>query len=75
MNSEKLIMHKESQNKTDSREGVCKLFYQRYYDLLRQRKVVKVGLKNIITPYYQITEVFKSAPFIRQHAESKDDRK
>ena len=24
------------------------------FDLLRQLKVVKVGVKNIITPYYQI---------------------
>ena len=37
---------------TGSREGVCKLFYQSYYDVLRQRKVVKVGLKNVIAPYY-----------------------
>ena len=43
-------------------------------DLLRQRKVIKVGLKDI-TSYYQITEVFKSVLSIRQHAGSKDDRK
>ena len=59
MNSEKL-MDEENKNKTDGQEGVCKLFYQHCYDLLRQWKVVKVGLKNIITSYYQITEVFKS---------------
>ena len=40
-------------------------------DLLRQRKVVKVGLKNIIS-YYQITEVFKLVLSIRQHAGSKN---
>ena len=68
MNSEKLIMDEENKNKTDSREGVCKLFYQRYHDLLRPWKVVKVDLKNIITSYYQITEVFKSVLSIRQHA-------
>ena len=73
MNLEKLIMDKENQNKTNTREGVCNLFYQHYYDLLRQRKVVKVGLENIITSYYQITEV--SVFSIRQHAGSKDDRK
>ena len=43
-------------------------------DLLRQTKVVKVGLKNITT-YYQITEAFKSVLSIRQHAGTKDDRK
>ena len=43
-------------------------------DLLRQRKVVKLGLKNV-TSYYQITEVFKSVLSIRQHAGIKDDRK
>ena len=58
MNSEKLTMDEE--NKTDSREKVCKLSYQHYYDLLRQWKVKKMSLKNIITSYYQITEVFKS---------------
>ena len=42
-------MDKENQNKTDSREVECKLFYQQYYDLLRQWTVVKVGLENIIT--------------------------
>ena len=68
-------MYKENQNKTNSREGACKLFYQHYYDLLRQWKVVKVGLENIITFYYQIAEVFKSVHSIRQHAGSKDDRK
>ena len=73
MNLEKLIMDKENQNKTNTREGVCNLFYQHYYDLLRQRKVVKVGLENIITSYYQITEV--SVFSIRQQAGSKDDRK
>ena len=36
MNSEKLIIDEENQNKTDSREGVCKLCYQHYYDFLRQ---------------------------------------
>ena len=75
MNSEKLIMNKKSQNKTDSRERVCKLFYQDYYDLLRQRKMVKVGLKNIITSYYQTTEVFKLVLITRQHTDGKDDRK
>ena len=49
-------------------------FYQHYY-LLRQAKVVKVDLKNIITSYYQITEIFKSMLSIRQHTGSKDDRK
>ena len=43
-------------------------------DLLRQRKVIKVDLKNI-TSYCQITEVFKSVLSIRQEAGSKDDRK
>ena len=79
MNSEKLIMDKERQNKTDRREGGCKLFYQYYYDLLIVVKVVvnsgKSGLKNIITTYCQIREVFKSVLIIQQHAESKDDRK
>ena len=46
MNSEKLIMDEENRNKTDGREGVCKLFYQHYYDLLRHWKVVKVGQNN-----------------------------
>ena len=32
MNIEKLTMDEE--NKTDSREKVCKLSYQHYYDLL-----------------------------------------
>ena len=36
VNSEKLIMDEENQNKTDSREGVCKLFYQHCCDLLRE---------------------------------------
>ena len=70
MNSEKLIMDKENQNKTNSRDGVCKLFYQH---LLRQWKVVKVGLENTITSYYQITEVLKSVLSIRQHPGSKDN--
>ena len=43
-------------------------------DLLRQREVVKVRLKNV-TSYYKITEAFKSVLSIRQHAGSKDDRK
>ena len=38
-------------------------------------KVVKVGLKNIITSYYQITGVFKLMFSIWQHAGSKGDRK
>ena len=75
MYSEKPIMDKENQNKTGSRDGVYKLFYQHYCDSLRQWKVVKVGLENIITSYCQIKEVFKSAVSIRQNAESKDDRK
>ena len=75
MNSEKLIIDEENQNKTDSREGVCKLCYQHYYDFLRQWKVEKVGLKNIITSYYQITVVFKPMLSIRQHAVSKDEMK
>ena len=41
----------------------------------QEKKVVKVGLKNIFTSYYQITEISKSVLSIRQHAESKDDRK
>ena len=56
MNPEKLIMDKETRNKTDSREGVRKLFYQHYYDLLRQRKVVRVSLRNI-TSYYRSIQV------------------
>ena len=48
MNLEKLIMDKENQNKTDVQEGVWKLFYQHYCDLLRQWKAVKVVLENII---------------------------
>ena len=45
-------MDRKNQSKFDSREGVRKLFYQHYYDLLRQGKVVKVGPENIITSYY-----------------------
>ena len=48
MNLEKLIMDKENQNKTDVQEGVWKLFYQHYCDLLRQWKAVKVVLENTI---------------------------
>ena len=68
-------MNGENQIKIGSREGICKLFYHHHYDFLRQLKVVKVALKNIITSYYQITEVFKSALSIRHHTGNKDDRK
>ena len=68
-------MDAETQNKIDSREGIFKLFYHHHYDFLRQLKVGKVALKNIITSYYQITEVFKSALSIRHHTGNKDDRK
>ena len=66
-------MDKENWNKTDSREGLRKLFYQHYYDFIRQWKVVKEGLENIITSYYQIKNVF-----IAQYSTtcgSKDDMK
>ena len=48
-------------------EGAWKLFYRHYYDFLRQWKMVKVDLENIITSYYQITEVFESVLSIQQH--------
>ena len=67
-------MDEEKWNKIDSREGVCKLFYEHCYDLLRHWKVVKVGLKNM-TSYYQITKVLQLVLSIRQHAGSKGDRK
>ena len=47
--------------------GVWKLFYWHYYDFLRQWKTVKVDLENIITSYYQTTEVFESVLSIQQH--------
>ena len=37
--------------------------------------MVKVALENIITFYYQITELFKSMLSLQQHAGSKDVRK
>ena len=37
--------------------------------------MVKICLENIITSYYQIAEVFDSVLSLRQHAESKDERK
>ena len=75
MGSEKLIMGEENYSKAGSREGVCELFYQHYCDFLRQWKVVKMNLKNIITSYYQITKVFKLVLNIWQHAGNKDERK
>ena len=75
MNTEKLIMDRENQNKSESREWVQKLFYKHCNDLLRQWNVIKVGLENIITSYYQTTEVFKSVLSIKQHEGSKGDRK
>ena len=57
---------KKIKTKTESQEGVCKQFYQHYYDLLRQWKVIKVCLEDIITSYYQILEAFKSLLSIRQ---------
>ena len=53
-------------NKTDRPEGVRKLFYQHCYDLLRQWKMVKVSLENIITSYDQITKVLESLLGIRE---------
>ena len=35
----------------------------------------KSGPENIVSFYYQIAEVFKSVLSVRQHAQSKDDRK
>ena len=48
--------------------------YQHYYNFLKQSKSVKLGLENINTGYYQVTEVFKSVLNIQQHAGSKNDR-
>ena len=36
MTSEKLKRDEENENKTDSREGVCKQLNQHLYDILRQ---------------------------------------
>ena len=50
MNSEKLIMDKENQNKTNSREGVCKLFYQHYWFV----KTMKGGKSGSGKYYYSL---------------------
>ena len=83
MNSEKLILDEENQNKIDSREGVCKQFSMismictismivfRWF--IKTLKVVKVDLEDIIISYYQIKEVFKTVLSIRQQAGNKDD--
>ena len=43
MTSEKLKRDEENENKTDSREGVCKQLNQHLYDILRQQKLVTVA--------------------------------
>ena len=83
INSEKLIMDEENQNKTDSREGVCKQFSMismistismiAFRWFIKTLKVVKVDLEDIIISYYQIKEVFKTVLSIRQQARNKDD--
>ena len=40
---------------------------------MKQSKSVKLGLENIITGYYQVTEVFESVLNIQQHAGRKND--
>ena len=68
-------MDKENWNKTESREGVSKLFYETYYDLLRQWNVETMGLVSIIISYFQITDVLKSVLSIWQYVGSIGDRK